>query len=59
MEKDNITIPQLAHASTLLEEAAEAGLIAEVVVWALMAMKEDPAISVDDAIIVGYNEWIK
>ncbi len=59
MEKDNATIPQLAHASVLLEEAAEAGLIAEVVVWALMAMKEDPTITVEDAINVGYNEWIK
>lgn len=45
--------------ATRLHLAEQYGLVAEVVVWALKAMKEDPTLMYDEAIMIGYNEWIK
>ncbi len=49
----------LVEVNIMLEEANNYGLLPEVVVWALMAMQEDPKITPTDAVIIGYNEWIK
>lgn len=43
----------------MLDEANEYGLLTEVVLYSLKAMKEDPKISEFDAIVFGYNEWVK
>ena len=42
-----------------LEDAKEYGLEVEVITWALKYLKEDPTISIDQAISYGYYEWIK
>lgn len=34
-------------------------LLPEVITWALIYMKENPALSISEAVIAGYNEWIK
>lgn len=42
-----------------LKEAINDGLEVEVVVFALKAMKENPSLTIEEAILVGYDEWIK
>jgi hypothetical protein len=42
-----------------LSDAKKYNLETEVVCWALMAMKADPEMSIEDAIWYGYNEWVK
>ena len=42
-----------------LGEAIEAGLEVEVVVFALKAMKENPSLTIEEAILIGYDEWVK
>ena len=42
-----------------LKEAINDGLEVEVVVFALKAMKENPSLSIEEAINIGYEEWIK
>ena len=43
----------------LLEETKKEGLTPGVVMWALMAMKDNNSLSPAEAIQIGYNEWIK
>lgn len=43
----------------VLHEAEDFGLTAEVVTWALKYMKENPKLDISDAIILGYEEWVK
>jgi len=45
--------------SIALQQSREEGLDAEVVTWALRYMKEDPSLSISEAITMGYYEWIK
>jgi hypothetical protein len=42
-----------------LNGAREYGLEVEVVYWALKAMKEDPSLTIEEAIEAGYWEWVK
>lgn len=42
-----------------LKDAAQYGLQAEVVYFALKYMKQNPDKNVDDAIAYGYYEWCK
>lgn len=42
-----------------LKEAINEGLEVEVVVFALKVMKENPSLSIEEAIFAGYEEWIK
>lgn len=50
---------ELNTISTLLEEAIEQGLEAEVILYALKAMKEDNTLSPSAAFKCGYEEWVK
>lgn len=64
MDKDNIKTKEvtgihLVEVNRLLEDANNYGLLPEVVVWALMAMQEDPEMTPTEAVAIGYNEWIK
>lgn len=43
----------------LIELSDEYGLTTEVVYSALQYMKEDPTLSIEEAITHGYNEWVK
>lgn len=53
------TVEELFTIVQNLEEAAKYGLQYEVVHASLKAMKENPNLSVDAAIVTGYNEWVK
>lgn len=49
----------LRTAALIMEEAKQFGVEPEVMMWAVMFMKDDPSLSVEQAIILGSNEWIK
>jgi hypothetical protein len=42
-----------------LTQAKQHNIETEVVTWALKYMKDNPQLSIAEAIIEGYNEWIK
>lgn len=42
-----------------VDEAGEWGLQAEVVYFALRAMRDNPTLSIGEAITIGLNEWVK
>lgn len=42
-----------------LNQSRDCGLDVEVVAWALQCMKEDPALSIGEAIELGFWEWAK
>jgi len=42
-----------------LKGASEFDLQTEVVMYALKAMKENPLLTIEEAINIGFNEWIK
>jgi hypothetical protein len=50
---------QLRTAQQALNEAKEQGVEAELLVFALEAMKENPALSIQKAILNGYEECIQ
>jgi len=43
----------------VLKEANEWGMETEVVVWALKHLKDDPSLTIEEALICGLGEWIK
>ena len=53
------TIKELIYVDHLLKLAEVHNLEAEVVVFALKSMKEDPLLSIEEAIALGYEEWVK
>jgi len=54
----NITY-ELDVISSYLAEASEYGLLTEVVFFALKAMKADPSLTEAQAVLIGYEEWVK
>jgi hypothetical protein len=52
-------IEELDHVNTLLKKAQRHGLEAECVVFALKYMQENPALSINQAMSYGFNEWVK
>ena len=50
---------ELSIVNEFLLEATQYGLQAEVVYWALKAMKEDPKLSIQTAMYYGLTEWVK
>ena len=50
---------EIKNIAEILNQAKEFNLEAEVVVWALKYMKENPRLTINEAITLGYNEWIK
>jgi len=57
-EKGNV-VEELFAIVQNLEEAAKYGLQYEVVHASLKAMKENSNLSIDAAIVTGYNDWVK
>jgi len=45
--------------NTALKNASQYDLQVEVVIYALQYMKENPSLTVEQAITMGYDEWIK
>jgi len=52
-------IEELQTVNNLLLKASEHGMQSEVVTWALQNMKENPTLSIGDAMEIGYSEWIR
>jgi len=50
---------EIKNIAEILNQAKEFNLEVEVVVWALKYMKESPRLTINEAITLGYNEWIK
>jgi hypothetical protein len=59
MSKELDTIDELNIIGTCLDDASEYGLECEVVYFALKYMKQDPTLSIIQAITYGYDEWVK
>ena len=53
------TIKELIYVDHLLKLAEVHNLEAEVVVFALKSMKEDSLLSIEEAMALGYEEWVK
>ena len=56
---DNKITNEMENISKLLKNASEYGLEVEVVTWALKAQKTDSTLSIDEAMSIGYSEWVK
>jgi len=52
-------IDDMQLVQSLLDEASLYGLQAESISWALKAMKENPTLTVVEAMEIGYSEYIK
>lgn len=44
---------------TAIKSADEYGMQLEVIIWALRAMKENPLLTIEEAIQIGHDEWVK
>lgn len=53
------TLKEFKAAERALSKASEYGLEIEVFVFALKYMKENPSLTIEEAIAAGYEEWIK
>jgi len=52
-------VEDIHYIDSLLDEAAEFGLMSEVVLTALQSMKQNPNLTIQQAIQIGYDEWVK
>jgi len=52
-------IDELLIVADFLDDAKKYGLEAEVVTFALKYMKENPSLTISQAITYGYDEWVK
>ena len=53
------TVSEIEYVDYLLKEASKYKLEAEIVVWALKAIQEDPELTVEQAMELGFQEWVK
>ena len=53
------TVNEIEYIGYLLKEASNYDLQAEVVVFALSAMQSDPELSIERAMEIGFQEWVK
>jgi hypothetical protein len=56
--QDNFSV-EMSIIGEYLNSAIDESLDVEVVTWALQAIKNDPNLSISDAMARGYYEWIK
>jgi hypothetical protein len=52
-------VSEMDAVAIALEQSREEGLDVEVVTWALRYMKENPSLTISEAITMGYYEWVK
>ncbi len=52
-------VSEMDAVATALEQSREEGLEVEVVTWALRYMKNDPSLTISEAITMGFYEWVK
>jgi len=53
------SLNEIDAVSFALANAYQMSLEVEVVTWALKYMKENPNLTIDEAITMGYYEWVK
>jgi hypothetical protein len=56
---DSPIVTSVKRCHEILDSAKEYGLEVEVVVWALEAMRMNPGMLPEEALMEGYDEWIK
>jgi len=49
----------IAIVESVLHDARDLKIETQVVTWALNLMKQDPSINISDAMIMGYETWVK
>jgi hypothetical protein len=49
----------IAIVESVLHDARDLKIETQVVTWALKFMKQDPSIDISDAMIMGYEEWVR
>ena len=54
-----LTEEEIRRFKSILKDVQESSLELEVIEWALLAMKNNPSLSVLDAMEEGYDEWVK
>ena len=59
MEENIDILEELNVAESILKIAAKNGLEPEIFVFAVKAMKDNPKLSITEAMYVGFDEWIK
>lgn len=59
MEENIDILEELNVAESILKIAAKDGLEPEIFVFAIKAMKENPNLSIIEAMYEGFDEWIK
>jgi len=56
---NKMSTDEINAVSFALANAYQMSLEVEVVTWALKYMKENPNLTIDEAITMGYSEWVK
>lgn len=59
LETEDLFDEEIRKISNFLNWAKEDGLEVEVITWALLAMKNNPKLSISDAMGIGFYEWDK
>jgi hypothetical protein len=52
-------VSEMDTVAMVLEQSCEENLEVEVVTWALRYMKENPSLTISEAITMGFYEWVK
>lgn len=59
MNSEKEIIDVLSYAKQIADDSSNHNLLPEVIVWSLKHMKENPFLSVEEALEAGYDEWVK
>jgi hypothetical protein len=59
MKLGNKMLEEFEAVKNAIKGASEYGLEVEVIVFALKYMKENPRLTVKEAISLGYEDWVK
>jgi len=54
-----ILVSDMDTIAMVLEQSSEENFVVEVVTWALRYMKENPSLTISEAITMGFYEWVK
>ena len=52
-------VPNFTVIDQLLQSSRKQGLLVEVVTWSLKEMKNNPRLSIEEALNIGFFEWVK
>ena len=54
-----ILVSDMDTIAMVLEHSSEENFVVEVVTWTLRYMKENPSLTISEAITMGFYEWVK